>query len=109
MFDIGGPELIFIILLIIILFGPKKIPEIAQMVGKGLQKMKMAQSQLKDQINEIQNELEKSTNTLQKEIKEIHPVEMTKKHLNLDYKNQAISHKKDTDQNTNIEKESTKK
>jgi TatA/E family protein of Tat protein translocase len=57
MFDIGGPELIVIVLFILILFGPKKIPEFAQMVGKGMQKIKQAQAQFQSQINDIQSEL----------------------------------------------------
>jgi len=36
MFNIGTGELILIIVVIIILFGAKKIPELAQGVGKGL-------------------------------------------------------------------------
>lgn len=61
MFDIGGPELLLIILGIIVLFGPKKIPEAARIIGKGIQKVRDAQSQFKEQIDEIQNEI-KSVN-----------------------------------------------
>ncbi len=57
MFDIGGPELLVILLGIIVLFGPKKIPEVAQMIGKGIQKVRTAQTQFKEQIDEIQTEL----------------------------------------------------
>lgn len=60
MFDIGGPELLVIVLGIIVLFGPKKIPEIAQMIGKGVQKVRTAQSQFKEQLNEIKTELDKT-------------------------------------------------
>jgi len=57
MFDIGGPELIVIVLFVLILFGPKKIPEVAQTVGKGLRKIKEAQAQFQSQINEIQKDV----------------------------------------------------
>ncbi len=57
MFDVGGGELILIVLAILLLFGPKKIPEIAQMVGKGMQHVRKAQAQLQVQMNEIQNEI----------------------------------------------------
>ncbi len=57
MFDVGGPELLVIVLGVLLLFGPKKIPEIAQMFGKGMQKIRNAQTQFRDQINEIQNDL----------------------------------------------------
>ncbi|MCX6152870.1 MAG: twin-arginine translocase TatA/TatE family subunit [Candidatus Kapabacteria bacterium] len=60
MFDIGGGELILIVLAIIVLFGPKKIPEIAQMFGKGMQEFKRAQSQFTSQFNEIKSEINSS-------------------------------------------------
>jgi sec-independent protein translocase protein TatA len=60
MFDIGGGELILIILGIIVLFGPQKLPEIAQMLGKGMQKVRQAQTQFRTQLNDLQDEL-KST------------------------------------------------
>ncbi len=87
MFDIGGPELILIVLGIIVLFGPKKIPEIAQMIGKGLQKIKLAQAQFKDQINEIQSEVEKHADPIKNEIKEVNVVDLTKKHFDINNKN----------------------
>ncbi len=57
MFDIGGGELIVIILAIILLFGPKKIPEIMKALGTGISKIRQAQSELKHQINEIEREV----------------------------------------------------
>jgi sec-independent protein translocase protein TatA len=57
MFDVGGGELILIVFAILMLFGPKKIPEIAQMIGKGMQKVKQAQSQFQSQINDIQTDI----------------------------------------------------
>ncbi|MFC2131952.1 twin-arginine translocase TatA/TatE family subunit, partial [Bacteroidota bacterium] len=52
------PELLLIVLGIIVLFGPKKIPEVAQMISKGIKKVRTAQAQFKEQIEEIQTELE---------------------------------------------------
>lgn len=57
MFDIGGPELLVIILAIIILFGPKKIPEMVEMFGRGMKHMRRAQQQFRDQMDEISNEV----------------------------------------------------
>jgi len=62
MFDIGGGELILIVLAIIVLFGPKKIPEIARMFGKGMQEFRRAQAQFNSQFADIKQEI---TNTVE--------------------------------------------
>ena len=62
MFDVGGGELLLIIFAILLLFGPKKIPEIAQMVGKGMQKVRQAQAQFQSQLNDISTDVNKVTN-----------------------------------------------
>ena len=67
MFDIGGGELILIIIAFLILFGPKKIPEVAKMLGKGVQKIKEAQTQLKSQLKDLEKEVEEVT----KDIKDV--------------------------------------
>ena len=59
MFNIGGSELFFIIFMVLMMFGSKKIPEIARGLGKGLREMK-------DAANGIEKELTKEI----KEIKE---------------------------------------
>ncbi|HEU0137392.1 MAG TPA: twin-arginine translocase TatA/TatE family subunit [Flavobacterium sp.] len=53
MFGIGGGELMFIIFIVLMLFGSDKIPEIARTLGKGLR-------QLKDATNEIKSEITNS-------------------------------------------------
>eukprot|EP01156_Anaeramoeba_ignava_P007309 Anaeramoba_ignava/a351443_19.p3 GENE.a351443_19~~a351443_19.p3 ORF type:complete len:153 (+),score=11.88 a351443_19:1228-1686(+) len=58
MFDVGGGELILIVLAIILLFGPQKIPEIAKMVSKGMKKVRDAQSEFQGQINDLKTEFD---------------------------------------------------
>jgi len=53
MFGIGGGELIFIILIAIMIFGSKGIPDVARFLGKTM-------AQLKNASSEIQNEIKKS-------------------------------------------------
>lgn len=53
MFDIGGGELLLILLVALLLFGPKKIPEVAQLIGKGVQRMRRAQEELIEQVRHI--------------------------------------------------------
>lgn len=51
MFGIGFPELILILIIGLIVFGPGKLPEIGRAVGKGLQEFKKATSELSNSVN----------------------------------------------------------
>ena len=50
---IGTTELILIVLVVILLFGGKKIPELMRGLGKGVKSFK-------EGVNEIQSEIEKT-------------------------------------------------
>lgn len=52
MFGIGMPEVLLIALIILLIFGGKKIPELMKGLGKGVKSFK-------DGINEASNELKK--------------------------------------------------
>ncbi len=52
MFGIGGGELIFIMFIVLMLFGSDKVPEMARTMGK-------AMAQLKNATNDIKNEIQK--------------------------------------------------
>ncbi|TPV35683.1 twin-arginine translocase TatA/TatE family subunit [Paucihalobacter ruber] len=54
---IGTTEIIFILLIVVMLFGADKIPEIARGLGKGINMVKHASSDIK---NEITKSAEKS-------------------------------------------------
>lgn len=62
MFDIGGPELIMILIGVLVLFGPKKLPELAQGLGKGLRQFRRAQQEFNDQITSAMREEERKKN-----------------------------------------------
>lgn len=51
MFGIGGGEFIVIILIVLMLFGSDKIPEIARGLGKGMQQLKNATNDIKSEIH----------------------------------------------------------
>ena len=51
MFGIGGGELIFILLIILMLFGSDKIPEFARAFAKGMAQLKNATNEIKDNIH----------------------------------------------------------
>ncbi len=48
--NIGTTEIILIVLAILILFGAKKIPELAQGIGKGMREFKKAMREVEDDI-----------------------------------------------------------
>lgn len=49
---ISGPEVFVVILIIVMLFGADKIPEIARTLGKGMRQIKDATNDIKKEINE---------------------------------------------------------
>ena len=51
-FSLGGPEIFVIIFAILLLFGAKKIPELARGLGKGIREIKDANKEIKDEIEE---------------------------------------------------------
>jgi len=58
MFGFGhGPELIIILVIALIVLGPGKIPEIAQMLGKGIRELRQASADLQKtfDVNELMN------------------------------------------------------
>jgi sec-independent protein translocase protein TatA len=58
MFDIGGGELLFILLAIVLLFGPKKLPELARSFGKGMAQLRKAQSDFQRNLNSLEEEID---------------------------------------------------
>jgi|TARA_B100000768_G_C11113463_1_gene304328 sec-independent protein translocase protein TatA len=48
---IGGPEIFIILLIVIMVFGADKIPEIARGLGKGMRQVKDATNDIKKEIN----------------------------------------------------------
>lgn len=55
--SLGATEIILIIVAIILLFGAKKIPELAQGVGKGMKEFKKAVKEVEEDITEIKDEV----------------------------------------------------
>ncbi len=50
--NIGGPELILIMFVIVIFFGAKRIPELARGLGKGIREFKDASAGIRKEIED---------------------------------------------------------
>tara|TARA_B100002051_G_C16625967_1_gene580764 strand:- start:24 stop:206 length:183 start_codon:yes stop_codon:yes gene_type:complete len=48
---IGGLEWLWIVLVVIVLFGGKKIPELARGLGRGINEFKRAKNEITDEIS----------------------------------------------------------
>jgi len=64
MFDIGLPELLVIIVIALIVFGPNKLPELAKSFGKAMREFKKATEEVKENFEEETKDLRKLKNTL---------------------------------------------
>jgi sec-independent protein translocase protein TatA len=62
MFGLGPWELALIFLVILLLFGAKRLPDIAQGLGKGIREFKRAVKDTRDEIQKNTNDTDKSTN-----------------------------------------------
>lgn len=56
---LGGPEMILIFLLILLLFGAKKLPQLARGVGKSMGEFKKAKDEFESEIKSATAEAEK--------------------------------------------------
>ena len=77
--DLSFGEIFVIFIAVVVLFGPKKIPQIARELGQGIRKMRGAVEDIKQEImketednpvSEIQKEIEKVKEEAQKIITE---------------------------------------
>ncbi len=50
MFGLGVPELIVIFVIALVVFGPKKLPDLGKALGKGIAEFKRASQEVKDTI-----------------------------------------------------------
>lgn len=70
MFGIGVPELIVIAVIALLVVGPKKLPDLAKSLGKGLTEFRKASDDVKENLNEalkvndIKKEVEDFKNSL---------------------------------------------
>lgn len=61
LFNIGGQEMILILIVVLLLFGGRKIPELMRGLGRGVREFNDAKNNVKKEIEEGMVEKEKQT------------------------------------------------
>ena len=63
----SGSEWIIILLVILLLFNEKKIPELMRGLGKGVKSFKEGVNEAKEEINKAKNEIDEPSDTEKKD------------------------------------------
>jgi len=79
-FGIGPMELIIVLIIALVIFGPKKLPEMGKALGSGIKEFRNATSSLKDSVTASDNRKEATADKKEAvtEKKEVIPVENEK-------------------------------
>jgi len=76
--SIGMPELIIILVIALIIFGPRKLPELGKSLGRSLNEFKKASQDLQNTLEqEIKVEEQKETQARQKPVESAQPASDT--------------------------------
>lgn len=65
---IGIPELIFIFLIALLIFGPRKLPELGRNLGKALTEFRRASNDLRYAVEQEMRDLERQGNEVKKSV-----------------------------------------
>ena len=70
--SLGVPEMVFIFVLALLLFGPKKLPEVGRTLGKAMSEFRRASSELKATFDREMKTLERETESIKEVANDYH-------------------------------------
>lgn len=67
----GGSEILLILVVVLMLFGSDKVPELARTIGKGMRQLRDATNEVKREINQsaYQKDLDESISKINQDMK----------------------------------------
>ncbi|MFZ3123168.1 MAG: Sec-independent protein translocase protein TatB [Thermodesulfovibrionales bacterium] len=82
MFDIGMQELIVIFIVALLVFGPKRLPELGRTIGKGMAELKKAVHGVKEQMDSELRDIKDPLSSVKEEMdSELRDIKDTLSHL----------------------------
>lgn len=67
-FNFGGQEILLIVLVVLIFFGGRKIPELMRGLGKGIREFNNAKANIESEIKDNMKELETSKHEVKEKV-----------------------------------------
>lgn len=68
MFGLGPQEIVFIMFIALLIFGPKKLPELGRTIGKAIREFKKATSEIEKEVQTGIREIEGTVKEIKKDI-----------------------------------------